>query len=141
MIFLLSGHSVISADNICGYAPDATVTVTASQKENISFVTGIADDTAKHQKGLMDCASLKKGTGLFFIFNDDAPRYFWMKNTSIELAVIYIDRDFRIVSIRRGTPLSERTMPSIFPARYVLEINWNESLKMKPGDKVSFAMN
>jgi len=96
---------------------------------------------AKHQKGLMDCASLKKGTGLFFIFNDDAPRYFWMKNTSIELAVIYIDRDFRIVSIRRGTPLSERTMPSIFPARYVLEINWNESLKMKPGDKVSFAMN
>lgn len=141
MIFLLSGPSAISADNICGYSPDATVTVTASQKENISFITGIADDTAKHQKGLMDCASLKKGTGLFFIFEDDAPRYFWMKNTLIGLAVIYIDKDFRVVSIRKGIPLSENTMPSIFPARYVLEINWDESLKIKPGDKVSFRMN
>lgn len=141
MTFLLSGYSVISAENICGYTPDAAITISLSQKEHLSFTAGIAESSEKHQKGLMNCVSLKKGTGLFFIFEDDVPRYFWMKNTSIELAVIYIDRNFNIVSIRRGIPYNESTLPSIYPARYVLEINWNESTKMKPGDKVSFKMN
>ena len=141
MIFLLSGHSAISAEDICGYTPDATVTITASQKEVFSFTTGIAETNEKHQKGLMNCKTLRKGTGLFFIFEDDTPRYFWMKNTPVELAVIFISSDFNIVSIRKGLPYNESTLPSVYPARFVLEINWNESLKMKPGDKVSFKMN
>lgn len=141
MIFLQFQFSVISAETVCGYNPDATITITNAKGEKTPFITGIAYTPEKHQLGLMNCSKLTKGTGLFFIFDDDAVRYFWMKNTSIELAIIYIDKDNKIVSIKKGIPFSESTMPSIFPARFVLEINWNESLNMKPGDKVSFKMN
>ena len=141
LIFLLLQLSVISAENICGYSPDAAITVTTSKGEKILFKSGIAETEEKHQKGLMNCGKLGKGTGLFFIFDDDTPRYFWMKNTSIELAIIYIDKNNKIVSIRKGIPFSESILPSVFTARYVLEINWSESLKIKPGDKISFKMN
>ncbi|HQN73902.1 MAG TPA: DUF192 domain-containing protein, partial [bacterium] len=62
--------------------------------------------------------------------------FFWMKNTTVELAIIYIDRNFNVVSIKRGKPLSEATLPSIFPSRYVLEVNWAEGKKIVPGDSV-----
>lgn len=88
----------------------------------------------------MQCSELKKGTGLFFIFNDDREHFFWMKNTTIELAIIYIDRDFKVVSVRKGKPLDETLLPSGKPSRYVLEINWEEGRKVMQGDKVSFKM-
>jgi len=133
--------SVISAETICTYNPDATISINGSNGERLLFTVGIADTEEKHTKGLMNCKELKKGTGLFFIFNDDAPRYFWMKNTSVELAIIYIDSEYKVVSIKKGISYSESTLPSVFPARFVLEINWNESSRIKPGDKVSFKMN
>jgi uncharacterized membrane protein (UPF0127 family) len=141
LIFLQFQLSVISAETICSYNPDATISINTSTKEKLSFTTGIAETDEKHVKGLMNCKELKKGTGLFFIFNDDAPRYFWMKNTSLELAIIYIDSDYKVISIKKGIPFNESTLPSIFPARFVLEINWNESGRIKPGDKISFKMN
>jgi len=61
-----------------------------------------------------------------------------MKNTKITLAIIYIDKDGKIVSIRKGEPLSKELLSSIFPVRYALEINWKEASEISPGDKVIF---
>jgi len=48
----------------------------------------------------------------------------WMRNTHIPLDMIFIDETAIIRSIaRRTTPLSERTISSGVPVRYVLEIN------------------
>jgi uncharacterized protein len=140
LIFATLLFSVISAEEICSYPAEAEITITSKTGDKISFVVGIAETPAEHEKGLMHCPELKKGKGLFFIFNDDREHFFWMKNTTVELAIIYIDRDFNVVSIKRGKPLSETTLPSIFPSRYVLEVNWAEGVKILSGDKVSFKM-
>lgn len=133
--------SHILAETICGYSADAVITVTSKNGEKSFFKVGTAETAEKHEKGLMHCKELKKGTGLFFVFNDDREHFFWMKNTLIELAIIYIDRDFKVVSVKKGKPMSEATIPSIYPSRYVFEVNWIEGAKILPGDKITFKMN
>lgn len=116
--------------------------MTVVSKSNLkkTFKVGIADNSAKHERGLMHCKELKKGRGLFFIFNDDREHFFWMKNTHVELAIVYIDKDFKVVSIRKGLPMSEKTLPSFYPARFALEVNWEEGKEISAGDKVIFKM-
>ena len=140
LTLILSSFFLISAENICGYPKDATVEVTSATGEKKFFSVGIAETDALHEKGLMYCKKMEKNQGLFFIFDNDRQRFFWMKNTTIELAVIFIDRDFNVVSVRRGVPLSKTTLPSIKPVRYVLEVNWSEGAKILPGDKVKLKM-
>ena len=127
---------LISAENICGYPKDATVEVTSDRGEKKFFSVGIAETDALHEKGLMYCKKMEKDQGLFFIFDNDRQRFFWMKNTTIELAVIFIDRDFNVVSVRHGVPLSKTTLPSVKPVRFVLEVAWEAGKSVLPGDKV-----
>ena len=88
----------------------------------------------------MYCKKMEKNQGLFFVFDNDRQRFFWMKNTTIELAVIFIDRDFNVVSVRHGVPLSKTTLPSVKPVRYVLEVAWEAGKSVLPGDKVKLKM-
>ena len=133
---ILSSFFLISAENICGYPKDATVEVTSQTGEKKFFSVGIAETDALHEKGLMYCKKMEKDQGLFFIFDNDQQRFFWMKNTTIELAVIFIDRDFNVVSVRHGVPLSKTTLPSVKPVRFVLEVAWEAGKSVLPGDKV-----
>ena len=137
---ILSSFFLISAENICGYPKDATVEVTSATGEKKFFSVGIAETDSKHEKGLMYCKKMEKDQGLFFIFDNDAERFFWMKNTTIELAVIFIDRDFNVVSVRRGVPLSKTTLPSVKPVRFVLEVAWEAGKSILPGDKIKLKM-
>ena len=140
LTLILLSFFLISAENICGYPKDATVEVTSQTGEKKFFSVGIAETDALHEKGLMYCKKMEKDQGLFFIFDNDAERFFWMKNTTIELAVIFIDRDFNVVSVRRGVPLSKTTLPSVKPVRFVLEVAWEAGRSILPGDKVKLKM-
>ncbi|HSW60183.1 MAG TPA: DUF192 domain-containing protein, partial [bacterium] len=71
MIFATLLFSVISAEEICSYPAEAEITITSKTGNRIFFNVGIAETPAEHEKGLMHCPELKKGKGLFFIFNDD----------------------------------------------------------------------
>ena len=136
MTLILSSFFLISAENICGYPKDATVEVTSDRGEKKFFSVGIAETDSKHEKGLMYCKKMEKDQGLFFVFDNDAERFFWMKNTTIELAVIFIDRDLNVVSVRRGVPLSKTTLPSVKPVRFVLEVAWEAGRSILPGDRI-----
>ena len=114
--------------------------MTSQTGEKKFFSVGIAETDSKHEKGLMYCRKMEKDQGLFFIFDNDQQRFFWMKNTTIELAVIFIDRDFNVVSVRRGVPLSKTTLPSVKPVRFVLEVNWETGKSVLPGDKIKLKM-
>lgn len=130
----------IFAEDICGYPKEATVEITSATGGKKLFSVGIAETDAEHEKGLMFCEKLGKDQGLFFVFNVEEPHFFWMKNTPVELAVIYVSRDFKVVSVRRGTPFSTATLPSIYPSMFVLEVNWKEGASVMPGDKVKMKM-
>ncbi|TNE78379.1 MAG: DUF192 domain-containing protein [Bacteroidetes bacterium] len=92
--------------------------------------------------GLMYRRSMLNDRGMLFIFPDIRPRSFWMKNTHIPLDIIFIDDNYRIVTIQPNTkPFSEQSIPSYKPAKYVLEVNAGTAakLKWKEGDILSWA--
>ena len=72
---------------------------------------------------------------MLFIFEDEQPRGFYMKNTNIPLDLIFLDGQNKIVGIKQDAkPKSMETILSGVPAQYVLEVNaglaerWNLSV-------------
>ena len=101
----------------------------------------IADNPYERETGLMYRKSLGQEQGMLFIYQNEAPRSFYMKNTYIPLDLIFYNRDSAVVSIHENAvPLSETSIPSNFPAQYILEVNagkadeWNIEI----GDKIKF---
>jgi len=84
----------------------------------------IADNEYETQTGLMYRTSMKENQGMLFVFENEMPRSFYMKNTQFSLDLIYLDRNKTIVSFQENAkPLDESPLLSIFPAKYVLEVN------------------
>lgn len=102
-------------------------------------MTEIADQPQEWAHGLMDRWRLDADVGMLFIYPDQRPLSFWMKNTPISLDIIFIDADGTIKHIHeRAQPLSEDHIPSRAPVRFVLEVNGGMAAEwgLKPGDKV-----
>jgi uncharacterized protein len=140
LLFCLCG-TISAAEPVCGYPEKATAIITTAGKSGVPFHVGIADTTPLHRKGLMECPLLPKGRGLLFIFDDLQERSFWMRNTRMALAIIYIGDDLRVVSVQRGEPGSTATLPSGRPVRYVLEVNWDEGKGVNSGDTVKLSFD
>lgn len=126
------------------------VTFTKEANLKISKATGeivkeleieIADNEYETQTGLMYRKSMAENRGMLFVFPDNRERFFYMKNTEIQLDLIYIGEDLKIVSFQKNAqPFSEASLPSQVPAKYVLEINGGLSEKwgLDVGDSISF---
>lgn len=80
------------------------------------------------EKGLMFRTELPENSGMLFIFEKDAPRYFWMKNTLIDLDIIFITSDKKVFSYEERVPHSYLYTPDSQVAvasgfgQYVLEL-------------------
>jgi len=98
----------------------------------------IADTEMSRNMGMMFRKNLNKNCGMLFIFEDSAPRRFWMKNTYVPLSIAYIDSFGKIISISDMSPLSESGVWSGGPAMYALEMNkgWFSENGVAPGDLV-----
>ncbi|MCX6227500.1 MAG: DUF192 domain-containing protein, partial [Bacteroidia bacterium] len=84
----------------------------------------IADDDAKRERGLMYRRQMELNRGMLFIFEDEDLRSFWMKNTYLPLDILYLDAQKKIVRIHENVAtLNEMSIPSDFPAKYVIEVN------------------
>jgi len=98
----------------------------------------VADDDAKRQRGLMYRKELAEDRGMIFVFEDESPHAFWMKDTLIPLDMIFIDGQQRVSGIvTRAQPLSlERRMGGV--SRYVLEVagGWAARHGVRAGDRV-----
>lgn len=109
--------------------------------QTINLDIEVAENETERMRGLMDRFSMPENAGMLFIFERDEPRSFWMKNTYISLDIIYINSNKEIVSIQKYTqPRTVSSIPSEFPAQYVLEVNagFSDKFGIKPGDKISF---
>ena len=102
----------------------------------------VADNDAAREHGLMDRTEMAADHGMLFVFQDDAPRAFWMKNTKIPLDMLFFDADKRLLSVQRNAqPCTADPCPlysSGAPARYVLELNGGQTgkLDLSPGDSI-----
>lgn len=114
------------------------------KKDSIQVATldiEIADNDYERETGLMYRNTMKPNQGMLFIFGEEEPRYFYMKNTQIALDIIYINAEKEIVSIVKNTvPLDETSLPSQAPAKYVLEVNagLSDQWGLAAGDRISF---
>ena len=106
------------------------------------FKVEIADTQQKQALGLMFRDSMPADEGMIFLFPNEAPRSFWMKNTRIPLDIMYFDKDLKMVSISANTPPCRvsrcPSYPSSKPAMYVLELNAGiaSELGVGPGDSL-----
>ncbi|NVO20477.1 MAG: DUF192 domain-containing protein [Bacteroidetes bacterium] len=101
----------------------------------------IAGEEAKRIQGLMYRDSMPEKDGMLFLFANEEPLNFWMKNTRFSLDIIYVNSNRVIVSIAKNTkPYSLDQIPSNKPALYVVEVNagYAERHGIKEGDRVQF---
>jgi len=112
-----------------------------------TFAVEIADTREKQALGLMFRDSMPDDQGMLFIFPNQAPRSFWMKNTRIPLDIMYFDKELKMVSISADTPPCKITRcpsyPSKAPAMYVLELNAGAAKKLGvgEGDKLTLKLD
>ena len=101
----------------------------------------IASTDYEVQTGLMYRKDMADRQGMLFVFEDEAPHSFYMKNTLIALDILFIDSDLKIVNIHRNAqPLNEAGIPSGGPVQYVLEVKAGMSARwgLQEGDKVQY---
>ena len=106
----------------------------------------IAESENQLERGLMFRKKLAANAGMLFIFPDEQPRSFWMKNTLIDLSIGYFDRQKKLVDIQEMTATSTLMQlnlpfyPSKGPAMYALEMNkgWFKKNKIEIGTILKF---
>ena len=84
---------------------------------------------------------MEKNQGMFFIFSDESPRSFYMKNTQFPLDIIFVNSNYKIVSFQENAkPFNESSLPSRYPSKYVLELNAGlvNEWGIKVGDSISY---
>ena len=100
----------------------------------------LATTQSQRDLGLMHRTHLDSDAGMLFIFKDDQPRTFWMRNTFIPLDIVFLDADGTVQNVAHGEPLVETPgVNSLRAARMVLELNagWSQEHGLKPGDKIA----
>ncbi|MEJ5209591.1 DUF192 domain-containing protein [Denitratimonas sp. CY0512] len=105
----------------------------------------LALDDASRMRGLMFRDSLPQDHGMLFVFEQQEPQAFWMRNTRIPLDILYFDDGLRLVSATHGAPPCTTatcpSYPSTRPARFVLELNAGHArrLGVVAGDELVLA--
>ncbi|OGR42178.1 MAG: hypothetical protein A2X35_06730 [Elusimicrobia bacterium GWA2_61_42] len=79
-------------------------------------------------KGLMFRSELPRGRGMLFVFRDGGLKSFWMKNTLIDLDMVFLDADLKVLRVFHKVPRSAPNQPegevarAAAPASLVLEL-------------------
>lgn len=118
------------------------LSITKANGEQISFNVELALTPAQQAKGLMFRTEMPDDEGMLFVFEGEANRSFWMKNTLIPLDMIFVRRNGIIHHIHSNAiPQDLTAVKSNGPVYAVLEINGGLSKKLglKPGDKLNHA--
>ncbi len=105
---------------------------------DINFHLEVSDTEELRTRGLMYRESMKEDHGMIFVFPWEQKLSFWMKNTTIALDIVFVNASGKVVSINHMVPLDTRSIPSVSPARWAVEINEGMALRagLKVGDQI-----
>lgn len=112
-----------------------TTTITVGEHK---MLVEVADNGENRNRGLMNRDRLPADEGMLFVYPDEKPRSFWMKNVRFPLSIAFAKQDGTIVSISDMAPMTTRSTPSGAPAMYALEVNegWFRENGVSVGDKL-----
>lgn len=122
----------------------AVVTVTAPKA---TLHLEVARTAADREYGLMNRTSLPPHAGMIFVFAQDAPVDFWMKNTLLPLDMIWVASDGTVRQVDANIPTVSPKLPDDqIPlesgvGKYVIELSAGEAAKdgIVPGTHLSLA--
>ena len=104
--------------------------ISNSNNELTKFTVEVADNDNLRSLGLMGRIDIPEGTGMLFIWQDEAYRNFWMKNTPSSLDIIFFDKNGYFINVQENTiPYSLDNIQSLKPSKYVLELIAGSSKK------------
>jgi uncharacterized protein len=101
----------------------------------------IADTEYERQLGLMNRKEMDELQGMLFIFPKQTYQSFWMRNTLISLDILFVNENFKVVTIHKNTQtLSDKSYPSDQPAKYVVEViaGFTDKYNIVEGDKINW---
>jgi uncharacterized protein len=131
---------------LCVAPLSATADEPAVTLHGKTFSTEFATTDAQREHGLMARPHMAADHSMLFIFTDEAPRAFWMKNTLIPLDILYFDSARKLVAMQLNAEPCKGDPCAIYPsgglsARYVLELNAGTAgqLGLKLGDELTVA--
>jgi uncharacterized protein len=108
---------------IAVHAPHAVLTLQVAKTED------------ERELGLMSVTNLAPHTGMVFVFDNDSPVEFWMKDTLVPLDMVFVGADGTVRSVAANVPVvSESTPDNLIPRRsgtgkYVIELPAGEAAK------------
>lgn len=82
----------------------------------------VAATPMARERGLMFREAVPEGSGMLFVFPDQAVRGFWMRNTLVDLDIAMLDRDFVVVDLHRRTAGDRQVRDGRAPFLYALEV-------------------
>ena len=104
--------------------------ISNSDNELKKFTVEVADNNKLRSLGFMGRTDIPYETGMLFIWNDEAYRNFWMKNTPSSLDIIFFDKNGYFINVQENTiPYSLDNITSLKPSKYVLELIAGSSKK------------
>lgn len=111
------------------HTPNETIEVRAK--------TAITEE--EKMRGLQGIDELALNEGMLFVYDEMGYYPFWMDETKIPLSLIFIDSEFKIISVKKGIPYSKKIISASKPYQYVLELNPKLLLKhpIRKGNTVS----
>lgn len=108
------------------------------------FALEVARTPAQIAQGLMFRESLAPASGMVFLFDDLAPRAFWMKNCHFPLDMVFTRKDGTVVDVLENVPPCETdpcpSYPSKGPADTVVELTAGEARRngVVPGARLRY---
>lgn len=118
-----------TADNKNGGSLDEaftqdTLTIINDDGVRHEFSVYLALNPELQRRGLMFVRQMPLKTGMLFVYEGSELRSMWMKNTYLSLDIVFARADGTVSSVVRNTePLSLRSLGSVEPVKYVLELN------------------
>ncbi len=119
-------------------SPPTPLPTTSMHLGQANFTIEIANTDPTREFGLMKRDTMPPNHGMIFVFSDETPRSFWMKNTRIPLDIAFLDHNGQVVSIKQMKAYDLTSVPSDAAAKYAIELNLGaaQAAGLKVGDHV-----
>ncbi len=127
--------------------PAETSSAKLTLPDGFNVTVELAVTREESARGLMFRESLAPDRGMLFLFGDPGMKTFWMKNTLIDLDMVFLDADLKVVKVFKRVPKSRLDEPeskiarASSPGSAVLELAAGTAAahKLKPGSKIKIS--
>ena len=113
----------------------AAMATTVVHAPKADLTLEIARTEAQREYGLMNRTSIAPHTGMIFVFDDDGPVAFWMKDTLVPLDMIFVASDGTVRKVFTNVAVVSPSLPDdkipreASEAKYVIELAAGEAAR------------